>query len=132
MSKKPDFIDLSSDSESDQSGWINYFPLNASSFKELIFYEDAQALNPLAIGFLDKEESPDLASQLPNALSTALGSALSSMNKVPMREKTAKRPKPAKQIMGLPCPKWLAMQNQAKGSHKAKSSYKGKVKKPME
>ena len=65
MSKKPEFIELSSDSEYDQGGWFSYFPPKASSSsKELIFYEEAQALTPLAVGTPlqdndDQEEDDD-------------------------------------------------------------------------
>ena len=145
MSKKPEIIDLSSDSESDHSGWMSYFPPKASSSKELIFYEEAQALTPLAVGTPlqennDEEDDDDdeiydktyqLAEELPKALSQALESAISGLKRIPSPEKAAPRPKPAKQVLCLPSPKWLAMQTSQK-VHKTKHDYKGKGKKPME
>ena len=146
MSKKPEIIELSSDSESDQGGWLSYFPPKASSSsKELIFYEEAQALTPLAVGTPlqendDQEEDDDdeiydktyqLAEELPNALSQALASAISGLKAIPVPEKAAPRPKPPKQVLCLPSPKWLAMQTSQK-VHKTKHDYKGKGKRPME
>ena len=146
MSKKPDIIDLTSDSESDQSGWANYFPPMASSSKqskpskELLFYEDVQAQSSHAVVSSSSDEDEDdetydktytLAEELPNALSQALESAIAGLKKIPMPEKAAPRPKPAKQVLCLPSPKWLAMQTSQK-VHKTKNDIKGKGKRPME
>ena len=139
MSKKPEIIELSSDSESDQGGWASYFPPKASSSrKEPIFYEEAQGLTPSADDEQEEEDEDDiydktyqLAEELPNALSQALASAISGLKALPLPEKAAPKPKPPKQVLCLPSPKWLAMQTSQK-VHKTKHDYTGKGKRPME
>ena len=146
MSKKPDYVDLSSDSESDQSGWANYFPPMASSSKQsktskkLLFYEDVQAQSSHAAESSSSEEEDDdeiydktygLADELPKALSQALESAIAGLKALPVPEKAAPRPKPPKQVLCLPSPNWLAMQTPQR-AHKTKNDNKGKGKRPIE
>ena len=141
MSKKPQPIDLTSDSESDQSGWENYFPPMASSSKqskpakELLFYEDVQAQSSHAVvsssSVEDDDETYAMGKKLSTALSQALESAITGLKNLPVPDKAASRPKPPKQVLGLPNPKWLAMQTQ-QGDHKTKKNSKGKGKRSME
>ena len=119
MSSKPDIIDISSDSSSDESsssGWANYFPpcASTSSTKK----QKKKVEKPLA-----------LATILPKELEKAV----TSMFKSPIPKRTLPRQKPAKQVIGLPCPKmWNAIQDQARGVHKTMPGYKGKGKEAME
>ena len=105
MSKKPQTIDLTSDSESDQSGWENYFPPMASSSKqsksakELLFYEDVQAQSSHAVvsrSSDDDDETKALGRTLSTALSQAMESAIAGLKNLPVSDKAASRPKPPK------------------------------------
>ena len=142
MSKKPQVIDLTSDSESDQSsGWENYFPPMASSSKqsksakELLFYEDVQAQSSHAVALSSSDEDDDktkaLGKKLATSLSQALSSAITGLKNLPMPEKAATRPKPPNQVLCVPSPQWLAMQTQQR-DHKTKKDNKGKGKRSKE
>lgn len=135
MSKKPQTIDLTSDSESDQSGWENYFPPMTSSSKqsksakELLFFEDVQAQSSHAVvsssSNENDKETEALGKKLATSLSQALSSAITGLKNLPMPERAASRPKPPNQVLCVPSPKWLAMQTQQR-DHKTKKDKKGK------
>lgn len=154
MSSKPDIIDISSDSSSDESAssrWANHFPPCAPTSltkkqrkkvekpiasDELLTPPPASSLElpSYAPSFYSDDKEPlALAMSLPKELQKDFEKAVTSMRKIPVPESTLPHPKPAKQVLGLPCPKmWDAMPDQARCFHKTMPGYKGKGKHAME
>jgi hypothetical protein len=136
-SSSEETIYMSSDSSSEESGWACYFPPCATSSSSRKPKKKVATPTPPSLGFYssssDDDETYTLSKEFPKALTQALGPALSIMKKIPVPEKTVLPTKPAKQVLGLPCPrKWNGMQEQPRGVHKTMLGYKGKGKEAME
>lgn len=124
-------ISYYSDSDFEDSGWINYFPPAVSSSSKSVasstITDAASTTNPKP---RKKKSVPgsSLTNELPYALTQALESAIQNMKwPAPRKEK------PPKQVLGLPCPRKQApADNKRKSAQKGKQSYEGKGKKPME
>jgi hypothetical protein len=124
-------ISYYSDSEFEDPGWTDYFPLTVSSSSKSVatstITDAASTTNPKS---KKKKAIPgsSLANELPCALTQALESAIQNMKwPAPRKEK------PPKQVLGLPCPrKEASSENKKKAAQKGKHSYEGKGKRPME
>jgi hypothetical protein len=81
----------------------------------------------------DDEEPLPLAISLPRKFERAFEKAVKFMKWIPVPERPVPPTKPAKQVLGLPCPrKWNGMQEQPRGVHKTMPGYKGKGKEAKE
>ena len=137
MSKQPIIIELTSDSSSSSSsdssdsssGWNAYFPQGASS----------SSRRPRKIVFKLPTPSPSPPPSPPSSFEFYEDVVHSeeedetftvSTRRSPL-EKPERAPKPPKQVLGLPSPKWLALQNQGRAAPRTKTKSQGKGKKPM-
>ena len=137
MSKLPTIIDLSSDSSSDSSssslsGWNAYFPHAASSSsrrpRKIIFKLPTPSPSPppsppASLQFYEDVEHSDEDDKTYSV----------SKRRVP-KETPERLPKPPMQVLGLPSPRWFALQSQGQGraAPRTKTKNQGKGKKPME
>ena len=81
----------------------------------------------------DSDESYDITKELPKALNTALSTAISNLKKIEVPVKSEKKPKPPKPVLCLPCPRlYSTFEDKKYSARKAKNTYQGKGKKPME
>jgi hypothetical protein len=135
-------ISYCSDSEEPSAGWSGYFPpcattaiatsTNMRSNKKVY----AAPVPSLEFDSSSSSEGHDptytLSKELPQALKTALKSAINNM-KWPESSKPAKDLKPPPQVLGLAClRKKLSFDEKRKKASKGKHDYEGKGKKPME
>ena len=133
-------ISYCSDSEELSAGWSGYFPSSAatatSTNKRSSKKISAASAPSLEDDSSDSSERDDptftLSKELPQALTTALSSAIHNM-KWPEPSKPTKDLKPPPQVLGLACPrKQLSFDEKRKKASKGKHDYEGKGKKPME
>ena len=132
-------ISYCSDSEELSSGWSGYFPPSAASAtstnKRSSKKTSAASAPSLEVDSSSSSERDDptytLSKELPQALTTALKSAIPNM-KWPETSKPTKDLKPPPQVLGLACPrKQLSYDEKRKKPAKSKHAYEGKGKKPM-
>ena len=135
MSKQPIIIDLTSDSSSDSSdssssGWNAYFPHAATSSskknRKIVFKLPTPSPSPppsppASLEFYEDVVHTDEDDETFNV----------PKRKLPM-ERPERLPKPPMQVLGLPSPRWLALQGQGRAAPRSKPKYQGKGKKPME
>ena len=135
MSKQPVIIDLTSDSSSDSSdssssGWNAYFPHAATSSskkqRKIVFKLPTPSPSPppsppASLEFYEDVEHTDEDDE----------TFIVPKRKVPM-ERPERLPKPPMQVLGLPSPRWLALQGQGRAAPRSKPRCQGKGKKPME
>jgi hypothetical protein len=135
-----DEISYCSDSEELSAGWSGYFPPSAATATSTNMRSNKKisaAPDPsLEVDSSSSSEGDDptytLSKELPQALTTALKSAINNM-KWPEPSKPAKDLKPPPQVLGLACPrKQLSFDEKRKKASKGKHDYEGKGKKPME
>ena len=135
MSKQLVIIDLTPDSSSDSSessslGWNAYFPHAATSSsrrqRKIIFKLPTPSPSPppsppASLQFYEDVEHSD---EVDETFSVP-------KRRVPM-ERPERLPKPPMQVLGLPSPRWLALQGQGRAAPRSKPRCQGKGKKPME
>ena len=133
MSKQPVIIDLSSDSSSDSSdsslsGWNAYFPHVASSSsrrpRKIIFKLPTPSPSPPPPASLQFYEDVEHSDEDDETFSVSKRRVL--------KERPERLPKPPMQVLGLPSPRWLALQGQGRAAPRSKPKSQGKGKKPME
>ena len=138
-------ISYCSDYEELSAGWSGYFPpsafpssaasassTNKKSNKKKISAASAPSLEEESSDSEKNDLTFTLSKELPQALTTALTSAINNM-KWPEPSKPAKDLKPPPQVLGLAClRKQLSFDEKRKKSSKGKHTYEGKGKKPME
>ena len=137
MSKQPVIIDLTSDSSSDSSdssssGWNAYFPRGASSLsrrpRKIVFKLPTPSPSPPPSPPASFEFYEDVVHTDEEDETFSVSTRRSPL------ERPERLPKPPKQVLGLPSPRWLALQNQNQGraAPRSKTKSQGKGKKPME
>ena len=139
MSKQPIVIDLTSDSSSSSSsdssdsssGWNTYFTQGASSSsrrpRKIVFKLPTPSPSPPPSPPASFEFYEDVVHTDEEDESFSVSTRRSPL------ERPERLPKPPKQVLGLPSPRWLALQNQSQGraAPRSKTKSQGKGKKPM-
>ena len=132
MSKRPIIIDLTSDSSSDSSssGWNAYFPHAATSSskkqRKIIFKLPTPSPSPppsppASLEFYEDVEHTDEDDE-----------TFTEPKRKMLLERPERLPKPPMQVLGLPSPRWLALQFQSRAAPRSKPRCQRKGKKPME
>jgi hypothetical protein len=113
MNTDPNIIDISCDSTSESSGWANnYLPpkVSTSGKKKVespVTSEDLLTPPPYVFDSdVDYDDDDDDSSRLAKVLGLELEKAASSMRPIPVpvtNQSSQTRPKPPKQVLGLPC-----------------------------
>lgn len=158
MSKLP-IINISSSSSSESSStdeaefykdsaassgptWSDYFPQTAPKARKREFMKPNEGpstrapsheLDSSASSDNDNDDTYDITKELSEALNTAISTAISNMKKIEIPERSERKPKSPKPVLCLPCPRlYASFEDKKYNARKAKNTYQGKGKKPME
>ena len=133
-SSNPNIVEISSDSSSDSEsdGWRSYLPPNYTNLTIRNPNPQAEKVSsddlPTSSDDDDQQAHPPPLSVL---LTREIEKAVSGMSKISVPVTNQPRPKPDKQVMGLPSPKvWKSIKD--KGVHKSMPDFKDKGKRKLE